>query len=1022
MAIETTVVDLVDAWATCTPEATAVEWNGQRLSYAGLRDASLHVSQALLSVGAGPGDKIPIFSQMSLELLPAILGVLRVGACYVPIDMAAWSNARIDATLEDISPRVGIATSQPDTQRVPVIVFFQEPWLQSSFDNMNDTCSQLDAIRRGLDTNALVYITFTSGTTGKPKGVMIYHQGLSKFVSLTGGDCFNTAPGERVLLAFSISFDACAATIWTTITRGGALVMASWSTFPELATTCDNLKLTPSMLATLHPAGPFDKVRSLYLGAEAPNFDIARQWITPTRKVIHTYGPSEATIVIAFGRVTADSEPDLGVIIPGVQVDLVDENLRESDVGEILISGPCLAAGYLNNPELTAKKFISWNGKRAYRTGDLARRTKTGLLWNGRADRMVKNRGFLINLETEVETGMLRFSNVRAASAFMWRNKLMGFVQPATVDLKGLRGFMRYNFDQFVVPDEFVALDQFPLTAHGKVDRAALNGQLEDRMAQEDADLDTFVCSSSYDALRWAFAKCLQVPFQNLTRASSFSRLGGHSLAAILVSKALMQQGYATSVLKIIREDTIDHLEAKLTKIHAQLKLVECNCSGNGIAPLSDAAPATDMHRLMLAQSAQNPMSNALVVSGRFTGTQDAVPTPRELHVAWATTLAAHSVFKTRYDLQTWTLHDLDHVNLDWQEVIVESADFDNTILSIEEQVWAHHRNLQSVRLDVPYSDMTCVYAPGPNSSCKAIGFVWRLHHVLMDIFSFINLTSDLEQALTKGVVTPGPRIADYARFMAKYKTDNLDAATEFWKGMMEPLCKQSMFDIQPPQIPAPLQSDAWHRMSYTTRETVASVEASVNGYNISSATLIFAAWALVLANYTGHPTASFFLSRSGRMVPWPAAPSLVAAMNCRVPFTTTLPATSTVQQWLGKMHSTLHQVAELENLCQSLDRSIYPEPYFNTGVQAFLYMPSGPRSWEVHHRMTAQAESIGMVWRVQPAETGTGELQGELEIDTRVVDLGWAEEVGVFAVGMLERLAGAEGSMRLGHLMSGSS
>ncbi|PYH37619.1 acetyl-CoA synthetase-like protein [Aspergillus neoniger CBS 115656] len=949
--IETTVVDLVDAWATCTPEATAVEWNGQRLSYAGLRDASLHVSQALLSVGAGPGDKIPIFSQVSLELLPAILGVLRVGACYVPIDMAAWSNARIDATLKDISPRVGIATSQTDTQRVPVIVFFQEPWLQSSFDNMNDTCSQLDAIRRGLDTNALVYITFTSGTTGKPKGVMIYYQALSKFVSLTGGDCFNTAPGERVLLAFSISFDACAATIWTTITRGGALVMASWSTFPELATTCDNLILTPSMLATLHPAGPFDKARSLYLGAEAPNFDIARQWITPTRKVIHTYGPSEATIVIAFGRVTADSEPDLGVIIPGVQVDLVDENLRESDVGEILISGPCLAAGYLNNPELTDKKFISWNGKRAYRTGDLARRTKTGLLWNGRADRMVKNRGFLINLETEVETGMLRFSNVRAASAFMWRNKLMGFVQPATVDLEGLREFMRYNFDQFVVPDEFVALDQFPLTAHGKVDRVALNGQLEDRMAQEDADLDTFVCSSSYGALRWAFAKCLHVPFQNLTRASSFSRLGGHSLAAILASKALMQQGYATSVLKIIREDTIDHLEAKLTKIHAQLKLVECNCSGNGIAPLSDAAPATDMHRLMLAQSAQNPMSNALVVSGRFTGTQDAVPTPRELQVAWATTLAAHSVFKTRYDLQTWTLHDLDHVNLDWQEVIVEADDFDNTLLSIEEQVWAHHRNLQSVRLDVPYSDMTCVYAPGPNSSCKAIGFVWRLHHVLMDIFSFINLTSDLEQALTKGVVTPGPRIADYAR-----------------------------------------------------------------------ATLIFAAWALVLANYTGHPTASFFLSRSGRMVPWPAAPSLVAAMNSRVPFTTTLPTTSTVQQWLGEMHSTLHRVAELENLCQSLDRSIYPEPYFNTGVQAFLYMPSGPRSWEVHHRMTAQAESIGMVWRVQPAETGTGEIQGELEIDTRVVDLGWAEEVGAFAVGMLERLAGAEGSMRLGHLMSGSS
>ena len=205
--LETTVVDLFDAWATSTPEATAVEWNGQRLTYAGLRDASLHVSKALLSTGVRSGDKVPILSQMSLELVPAILGVLRVGACYVAIDMAAWSRARIDATLENISPQVAIATSQPDTRRVPVIIFFQERWLQSAFDDTDDTCSQLDSIRRSLDTKALVYVCFTSGTTGKPKGVMIYHQALYRFVALTTGDSLEATPGERVLLAFSISFD-----------------------------------------------------------------------------------------------------------------------------------------------------------------------------------------------------------------------------------------------------------------------------------------------------------------------------------------------------------------------------------------------------------------------------------------------------------------------------------------------------------------------------------------------------------------------------------------------------------------------------------------------------------------------------------------------------------------------------------------------------------------------------------------------------------------------------------------------
>ncbi|RDW58848.1 hypothetical protein BP6252_13324 [Coleophoma cylindrospora] len=1005
--LETTVVDLFDAWATRTPDATAVEWNGQKLTYAGLRDASLHVSKALLSVGVGSGDMIPILSQMSLELLPSILGVLRVGACYVPIDMAAWSRARIHATLEDISPQVAIATGQPDTQRVPVIVFFQERWLQSSFDDTDDTCSQLNTIRRSLDTKALVYVTFTSGTTGKPKGVMIYHQALYQFATVTTGDSLQTAPGERVLLAFSISFDACACTIWSTVTQGGTLVMASWSTFPEIATTCDTMLLTPSMFATLDPAGPYDKVLSVYLGAEAANFDIARQWITPTRKVVHTYGPSEATIVISYGRIPEDTEPDLGVFNPGVEVVLVDENLQESDMGEILIGGPCLAAGYLNNPELTAKKFIEWKGKRVYRTGDLARKTEKGLSWVGRADRMVKNRGFLINLETEVESALLRFTDVRAASASVWRGKLMGFVQPATINLEELRVFLKENFDPFVVPDEILALDQLPLTVHGKVDRAALNARLEDRMAKEDKNMDTMICTSPYDALRWAFVKCLQVPFRDLDRSSSFSRLGGNSLAAIRLSKFLGQQGYAINILHILRGDTIEHLEEKLTKITEQNGALDSNGS---VQTASEAAPATDMHRIMLSQSQSNPMVNCLLVRAKFVGTQDSIPTPTpsELQVAWTATLAAHSIFKTRYDMQNWTLHDIDRVNLEWEEVSVKAEEFDNALLSVQEQVWTHHQSLQRPSLEVPYCHMTCVYAPDR----KAIGFVWRAHHALLDIFSFMTLMRDLEQALARKEVAPGPRIQDFSRFMQKYKDDNLDTATEYWKLMTKPLCDSSLFNFQPPQTS--FEGDAWRILPFATKETLESIEASVRTYNISSSTLVFAVWALVLAKYTGSNFVSYYLSRSGRMVPWPQAPSLVAAMNCRVPFATSIPAERTVYKWLAEIHSTLLRVAELENLCQSLDPSICPPEHFNTGAQSLLYMPELPASWEAHDKLTGQA-TVGMVWRVQP--TSNGAVETELEIDQRVVDLEWAKEVGTVAVRMLEGLVNAKSGTELRNL-----
>lgn len=202
-----TVVDTFDAWAERTPEAPAVEWAGQVITYAGVRDASLHVSKALLSAGAGPGDKIPVLSQMSVELIPSILGVLRVGACYAPIDLAAWSRARVESTLEDLSPGVAIVTAKTDTKALSKVVQFREQWLSSSVDGADEVHDRLSAIRRSLDRKALVYVTFTSGTTGKPKGVMIYHRSLHQWATLTAGNSFDTAPGERVLLAFSVSFD-----------------------------------------------------------------------------------------------------------------------------------------------------------------------------------------------------------------------------------------------------------------------------------------------------------------------------------------------------------------------------------------------------------------------------------------------------------------------------------------------------------------------------------------------------------------------------------------------------------------------------------------------------------------------------------------------------------------------------------------------------------------------------------------------------------------------------------------------
>ncbi|KAL7918579.1 hypothetical protein ACQKWADRAFT_303677, partial [Trichoderma austrokoningii] len=675
--------------------------------------------------------------------------------------------------------------------------------------------------------------------------------------------------------------------------------------------------------------------------------------------------------------------------------------MKESDVGEILIGGPSLAAGYMNNPELTAKKFIEWNGKRVYRTGDLAQKTKTGMSFLGRIDRMVKNRGFLINLEQEVEPAMLQFTGVRAAAAFQWRGKLMGFVLPATVNIEELRAFMKGNFDHFVIPDEILALDRFPLTVHGKVDRPALNAQLEDRITQNDAELDGMVCTSPADALRWAFAKCLQVPYADLDGTSSFSQLGGNSLAVINLSRRLRQQGYTIPVVEVLREDIISRLEQKLTKINEQNEV----SGSNGVLQTEpEAVPPTDMHKIMLSQSQRDPMANVLMLRGRFIGGKDVVPTPSELHAAWTANLGAHSVFKTRYDMQNWTLHDLGRVNLDWEEVSVKAEEFDNALLAVEEQVWTYHKSLQSIpvsNLETPYCHMTCVYAPGR----KAIGFVWRLHHVFLDPFSIDILMHGLEQALAGVEAESGPRLQEYSRFMQRYKAEKLDTAAAFWEDMLSPLSEQTLFAPPPPQ--APHKGDAWQTLRFTTKETLTSVEEAVRKFNISSATLIFAAWGLALNTYTRSNFVPIGLSRSGRMAPWSQASSLVAAMNCRVPFATAIPPESTVVEWLVKMHNTLHSVAELENLCQSLDPSLLRLNQFRTGVQAYLHMPAPTETWEIHDKVTGQAGQVGFVWRVQLADDEA--VEAELEVNQTVADIEWAKVLGTVAVQMLEGLANAQ-------------
>ncbi|KAI1818678.1 putative nonribosomal peptide synthase [Poronia punctata] len=993
--LDTSVVDLVDHWSAKTPDAVAAEWQGQTLTYAQLRDASLHVAHALLSEGSGPGAKIPVLTQMSLEMLPAIVGVLRTGACYVPMDVMAWSKDRIEAAVSTVAPPVAFATTSVDSLELPKTVQFRPEFLTTPFDCTEDFALRLDKIRNGLGPDSLAYVIFTSGTTGKPKGVMVSHFSIHNLVSLTEGDVMKPTPGKRLLLTFSIGFDGCAGIVWSTLTHGGTLVMASSSDFPERATTCQILILTPSMLASLDPSLGYEGVEDIFLGGEAPSMSVVRQWITPTRHVYNAYGPSEATVAVTVARMDPHEEPTLGNVIPGVTLVLVDEDMKEAEVGEILIAGPCLAAGYINNPEMTAKKFIQWNGRRYYRTGDRARRTERGLEWAGRVDRLVKNRGFLVNLESEVEPAILRFEAVRAATAFIWRGRLIGCVQPAEVDVEALRAFMKENFDHFIVPDEVLAMSHFPLTANSKVDWNALRAQLDDRLVSSATPVPGEELSA-LDVARMGFAQILLVSPNDLDENSSFTKLGGNSLAAIKLSQFLRKHGYSISIGQILKADTLGLIQDEAVP---DAPLAESN--------QSLPAPLTDMQKTMLVESQSDTAENCIIFKMKYVGSP--VPTPSELGKAWEKVLSHHSIFRMVYDLDNWTQTDSAEIHLDTQEVVVVESQYESAIEAQIKALWRDVEVNNPLRLDVPYSSMTFVSVP----ERKALTMLWRVHHILIDGFSLDLLTQDLKKVLAGESLSPSPRYQDFALFFQKYRQENAERVEKHLGRILEPVKVASPLEIPRP-FTAPEPGSLLFHTEIASAETKKDVlNAAAHNYGVSSSTLVSAAWALVLRQLTASDAATWRVSGSGRMLPWAAAASLVGSMHTRALMSTVVSNDASISEWLQEMHNRLSEVSELQSLTSSIpvDAPENTGVYFNFLVQSFLGISSSKDDWDA---TDLQKPSSQLVWLVY--EDGD-DVYVAIQLAPRATDISWARKVNQMGAYALRALVTAKSSCRIGDL-----
>jgi len=465
-----------------TPNAEAVRHAGASLSYAALDRLAEQVADRLRRMDAGPGTLVAVCLRRTPLMVAALLGVLKAGAAYLPLD-PAYPVERLDYLLAD-SGAAALLTDNDVPLRLAydgVVVDLRTP---------AEAGPLLPRLRRDAPRD-LAYVLYTSGSTGRPKGVMLGHTAV-RLVDWARS-AFTAGELSRVAATTSIAFDPSVFELFAPLCTGGTVVLKASPLKPFAPDERPTLlNCVPSVLAELCRMDAIpDSVRAINVGGERLKASLVREVHrrAPRAALYNHYGPTEATTCATVARVPpdADGDPPIGRPIAGAELHVLDPRGRlvaPGEIGEIFIGGPGLALGYLRRPELTAQRFVETAHGRLYRTGDLGRWTATGeLAFVGRRDGQVKIRGVRVELG-EIEAALQRLAGVQGAAVVArpdarGRNQLVAFLQgPPRPSLPQLRAALKAWLPEHMLPEQLVLLDALPLTLTGKVDRQALQASL----------------------------------------------------------------------------------------------------------------------------------------------------------------------------------------------------------------------------------------------------------------------------------------------------------------------------------------------------------------------------------------------------------------------------------------------------------------------------------------------------------------------------------------------------------------
>ncbi|HYO62150.1 MAG TPA: amino acid adenylation domain-containing protein, partial [Pyrinomonadaceae bacterium] len=575
--------ELFERQAARTPEAAAVVYGAQSLTYAELNQRANRLARHLRALGVGPGAMVGLCVERSAEMVVALLAILKAGGAYVPLD-PQYPAERLAFMIEDAAVPVlltqqSLRASLPADESRAVLCLDTEWHLVAGLPAEN--LPNLNA------ADELAYVIYTSGSTGKPKGVCVPHRAVSRLVFDT--NYVSLRPDDRMAQVSNSSFDAATFEIWGALLHGAQLVGISKDVALaplELAARIKEERvgvmfLTTALFNQIARAMPdaFASMRYVLFGGEAADPNSVREVALngPPEHLMNVYGPTENTTFSTWFRVREVAEGvhtiPIGAPISNTRAYVLDRRQRPVPVGvagELYLGGDGLARDYLNRPALTAERFVpdpftDEPGARLYRTGDLVRFLADGQIeFVGRIDQQVKIRGFRIELG-EIEAVLNEHESVSesvvvAREDAPGERRLVGYLTGAPgLKIGDVRSYLKERLPDYMVPSFFVLLDELPLTVNGKVDRRRLPEPSREAAAGERERART----AAEEMVANVFGQVLKVGAVGV--GESFFELGGHSLLATQVMSRVREAfGVELPLRTLFEHPTVGELSRRI--------------------------------------------------------------------------------------------------------------------------------------------------------------------------------------------------------------------------------------------------------------------------------------------------------------------------------------------------------------------------------------------------------------------------------------------------------------------------